>query len=163
MKNMLFDDFNFMRDQFAQMFVDDLSRHGDVQTSLEHALQHIAKKYKKWILPQFIKIGNSESNLLDIKIFGWDRNYNGEYIQEDEVKYLLYDFIDIHPYGDNSIDSICNRITDKFDRYMKSSYTMDHVEDENSTPNVSAHNCPNCGAFLRKGVHKCEYCQTEFW
>ncbi len=160
---MLFDDFNFTRDQFAQMFVDDLSRHDDVQTSLEHALQHIAKKYKKWILPQFIKIGNSESNLLDIKIFGWNRNYNGEYIQEDEVKYLLYDFIDIHPYGNNSIDAICNRIIDKFDRYMKSAYIVDHIEDENSTSDISAHNCPNCGAFLKKGVHKCEYCQTEFW
>ena len=160
---MLFDDFNFTRDHFAQLFVDDLSRHGDMQTSLEHALQHIAKKYKKWILPQFIKIGNSESNLLDIKIFGWDRNYNGEYIHENEVKYLLCDFIEIHPYGNNSIDAICNRIIDKFDRYMKSAYIVDHVEDENSTSDISAHNCPNCGAFLKKGVHKCEYCQTEFW
>lgn len=160
---MLFDDFNFMRDHSAQMFVDDISRHCDVQTSLEHSLQHTAKKYKKWVLPQFIKIGNSGSNLLDIKIFGWNRNYSGEYIQENEVKYLLYDFIDIHPYGDNSIDAICNRITDKFDRYMKSAYTIDPVEDEKSTVGVSAHNCPNCGAFLRKGIHKCEYCQTEFW
>ena len=160
---MLYDDFNFMRDRFAQLFVDDLSRHSDVQTSLEHSLQYIAKKYKKWILPQFIKIGKSGSNLLNIKIFGWDRNYNGEYIQENEVKYLLYDFIDIHPYGNNSIDAICNRIVDKFDRYMKSAYIIDPVEDEKSTVDVSAHNCPNCGAFLRKGVHKCEYCQTEFW
>ena len=160
---MLFDDFNFTRDHFAQLFVDDLSRHGDVQTSLEHALQHIAKKYKKWILLQFIKIGNSKSNLLDIKIFGLDRNYNGEYIQENEVKYLLCDFIEIHPYGNNSIDAICNRIIDKFDRYMKSAYIVDHVEDENSTSDISAHNCPNCGAFLKKGAHKCEYCQTEFW
>ena len=160
---MLFDDFNFTRDHFAQMFVDGLSRHGDVQTSLEHSLQHISKKYKKWILPQFIKIGDSESNLLDIKIFGLERNYNGEYIQENEVKYLLYDFIDIHPYGNNSVDAICNRITDKFDRYMKSAYIIDPVEDEKSTVDVSAHNCPNCGAFLKKGAHKCEYCQTEFW
>ena len=160
---MLFDDFNFTRDHFAQLFVDDLSRHGDMQTSLEHALQHIAKKYKKWILLQFIKIGNSKSNLLDIKIFGLDRNYNGEYIQENEVKYLLCDFIEIHPYGNNSIDAICNRIIDKFDRYMKSAYIVDHVEDENSTSDISAHNCPNCGAFLKKGAHKCEYCQTEFW
>jgi hypothetical protein len=160
---MLYDDFNFMRDHLAQMFVDDLSRHDDVQTSLEHSLQHIAKKYKKWILPQFIKIGNSESNLLDIKIFGLERNYNGEYIQENEVKYLLCDLIDIHPYGNNSVDAMCNRITDKFDRYMKSAYIIDPVEDEKSTSDVSAHNCPNCGAFLKKGAHKCEYCQTEFW
>lgn len=160
---MLYDDFNFIRDHFAQMFVDDLSRHGDAQTSLEHSLQYIAKKYKKWILPQFTKIGNSESNLLDIKIFGLDRNYNRQYIQENEVKYLLYDFIDIHPYGNNSIDAICNRITDRFDSYMKSVYTIDPVEDVKSTADVSAHNCPNCGAFLKKGVHKCEYCQTEFW
>lgn len=160
---MLFDDFNFMRDHSAQMFVNDLSRQSDVQASLVHSLQYIAKKYKKRILPQFIKIGNSGSNLLDIKIFGWDRNYNGEYIQEDEVKYLLYDFIEIHPYGYNSIDAICNRITDKFDKYMKSAYTIENVENENSTQDASAHNCPNCGAFLKKGVHKCEYCQTEFW
>lgn len=160
---MLFDDFNFTRDNYAQMFVDDLSRHGDVQTSLEHSLQYIAKKYKKWILPQFIKVGNSESNLLDIKIFSLDRNYNGEYIQENEVKYLLCDFIEIYPYGNNSIDAICNRIIDKFDRYMKSAYIIDHVENENSTLDISAHNCTNCGAFLRKGIHKCEYCQTEFW
>ena len=162
---MLFDDFNFVRDHFAQLFVDDLSGHDDVQISLEHALQYIAKKYKKWILPQFIRIGNYASgrNILDIKIFSWDRDYNGKYIQENEVKYTLYDFIDIHPYGNNSIDAICNRIVDEFDRYMKAAYLTDHVENEKSTVDVSAHNCPNCGAFLRKGVHKCEYCQTEFW
>ena len=160
---MLYNDLNFMRDHFAQIFVDDLSRHGDVQKSLEHSLQYIAKKYKKWILPQFIKIGNSGSNVLDVKIFGWDRDYNGKYIQENEVKYTLYDFIDIHPYGDNSIDAICSRITEEFDRYMKSAYISDHIEYENSTSDISAHNCPNCGAVLKKGVHKCEYCQTEFW
>jgi hypothetical protein len=98
-----------------------------------------------------------------IRFFIADRNYNGEYIQENEVKYLLCDFIEIHHYGNNSIDAICNRIIDKFDRYMKSAYIIDHVEDENSTSDISVHNCPNCGAFLKKGTHKCEYCQTEFW
>ena len=32
-------------------------------------------------------------------------------------------------------------------------------EEKVATP----HNCPNCGAFLKKNDKKCEYCLTEFW
>ena len=32
-------------------------------------------------------------------------------------------------------------------------------EEKIATP----HNCPNCGAFLKKNDKKCEYCLTEFW
>lgn len=33
----------------------------------------------------------------------------------------------------------------------------------NNILKVQPHTCVNCGASLKSGVHKCEYCGTEYW